>query len=138
MAEPMIRQKKSARPDRKDLKLKAGHKNREDQKHASGVWEKYSPTGLWLGEDFCAENFDHSDGTPWATLVFNAVAQKVPKELRGGEWYPSAKDKPRFYEGFSRSIVFVPRIAPFRSNIDHISPNERLFPTEHTADSDRF
>ena len=124
--------------NRKDLKAKPGHKNRANQKHASGVWEKYSPTGLWLGEEFCEENFDHSDGKPWATLVFNAVTQKVPKKLRDGEWYPSAKDKPRFYEGFSRSIVFVPRVAPFRSDIDHISPNERLFPTEHKADSGRF
>ena len=70
--------------------------------------------------------------------MFNTATQKVPKTLRDGEWYPSAKDKPRFYEGFSRSIVFVPRIAPFRSNIDHISPNERLFTTEHKAGSGRF
>ena len=60
------------------------------------------------------------------------------KKLRDGEWYPSLQDKPRFYEGFSRSVVFVPRVAPFRSDIDHISPNERLSPTEHKADHGRF
>ena len=70
--------------------------------------------------------------------VFNAATQKVPKPLRDGEWYPSAKDKPRFYEGFSRSVCFIPRVAPFRSDIDHISPNERLFPTEHKAENGRF
>ena len=119
--------------DRKDLKKKAGHKNRENQKHASGVWEKYSPTGLWVGEDFCAENFDHSDGAPWATLVFNAVTQKVPKERHDGEWYPSAKDKPRFYEGFSRSIVFVPRIAPFAVAVGRRTEMHQTTPRRRTG-----
>ena len=73
-----------------------------------------------------------------ATLAFNAVTYKVPKRPREGAYYPSLKDKPRFYEGAPHSIVFVPRIAPFRSNADHISPNERLFTTEHKADSGRF
>ena len=35
-------------------------------------------------------------------------------------------------------IAFVPRIAPFRSNITHIDPNQRLFPSEHTLDPTRF
>ena len=65
--------------NRKDLKPKAGHNNHANQKHASSAWEKYSPTGLWLGEEFCAENFDHSGGRPWAVAVFNAVTQKVPR-----------------------------------------------------------
>ena len=63
---------------------------------------------------------------------------KAPKNLRDGEWCPSTNDRPRLYQNFSRSIVFVPRIAPFRSDIVHISPNERLFPTEHKADHGRF
>ena len=64
--------------------------------------------------------------------------RRFPRSCATANGTRALKDKPRFYEGFSRSIVFVPRIAPFRSNIDHISPNERLFPTEHKADSGRF
>ena len=107
---------------------KPGHKNRENQDHASGVWTKYSPTGVDLGEAFCKENFDHSDGLPWATLVCNAATGKVPKVPRAGTYYPSTKDRPRLYERYSRAIAFFPRIALFRSNIAHIDPNERLFP----------
>ena len=119
---------------------KAGHKNRENQKHAPGVWDTKSPTGVGLGEKFCKANFDHSDGKPWATVVFNSVTgkYKVSKKLREGEYYPSTKDRPRFYERFSRAIIYVPRIAPFRSNIDNIDPNQRIFPSEHTADATRF
>ena len=81
---------------------------------------------------------DHSDGLPWATLVFNAVAGNVPKQPREGAYYPSLKDKPRFYERFSQAFAFVPRIAPFRSDIAHIDPNQRLFPSQHTFDPNRF
>ena len=124
--------------NRKDIKAKPGHKNRANQKHASGVWDKYSPTGVELGEKFCKENFDHSNGKPWATILFNPNIHKVTKKLRDGEWYPSTTDRPCCYERFSRSIVYVPRVAPFRSDIVHMNPNERMFPTEHKADSGRF
>ena len=39
---------------------------------------------------------------------------------------------------FSRAFAFVPHIAPFRSNIDNIDPNQRIFPSEHTADPTCF
>ena len=61
-----------------------------------------------------------------------------PIRPREGAYYPSLKDKPRFYERFSRAIAFVPRIVPFRSGIAHIDPNQRLFPSEHTFDPTRF
>ena len=109
-------------------------RNSHNQKHASGVWETKSPTGVDLGEAFYKANFDHSDGKPWATIVFNAVTGKYPKKTREGIYYPSTKDRPRFYELYSRAITFVPRIAPFRSNIDNIDPNQRLFPSENTSD----
>ena len=124
--------------DRPDLVRKAGHKNRENQEHASGAWTKYSPTGVELGEKFCKGNFDHSDGKPWAALVFNAATGKYPKKPREDIYYPSTKDRPRFYERELRAIAFVPRIAPFRSNIAHIDPSQRLFPSEHTSDPTRF
>ena len=38
---------------RKENKAKSGHKNRANEKHASGVWDTYSPTGIFLGEQFC-------------------------------------------------------------------------------------
>ena len=119
---------------------KPGHKDSENQDHAQGVWTKFSPTGVDLCEAFCKKNFDHSDGLPWATLVFNAVTGtgKVPKVTRDGTYYPSTKGRPRLYKRYSRAIAFVPRIAPFRRNIAHIDPNERLFPSEHTSDSNRF
>ena len=124
--------------DRPDLVKKAGHKNRANQEHAYGVWTKCSPTGVEVGEKFCKENFEHSDGRPWAILVFNAVTHKVPKKPQEGAYYPSSKDRPRFYERYSRAIAYVPRIAPFRSNIDNIDLNQRMFPSEHTADPTRF
>ena len=108
-----------------------GHKNRENQEHESGVWHDKSPTGIELGEEFCKE-FDHMDGKAWATLVFNVVTGKLPTKPRSGVYYLSAKDKPRFYERSSRVLAFVPRIAPFRSDIDNTNPNERLFPTQST------
>ena len=49
-----------------------GHKNRENQEHASGAWHGTLPTGIELGEEFCKQ-FGHSNGKAWATLVFNAV-----------------------------------------------------------------
>ena len=56
----------------KDNKEKAGHKNRANQKHASGVWDKYSPTGVKLDEEFCKEKtFDHSDGKAWARAPYH-------------------------------------------------------------------
>ena len=112
---------------------KAGHKNRANKEHASSVWTKCSPTGVEVGEKFCKKNFEHSDGKPWATLVFNAITHKVPKKPQEGAYYPSTKDRPRFYERYSRAIAYVPRIAPFRSNIDNIDPNQRIFPSEHKA-----
>ena len=120
-------------------KEKAGHKNRANQKHASGVWDKYSPTGVKLGEEFCKETFDHSDGKAWARAVYNPKVHQAPKKLRDGEWYPSTKDKLRAYEKEPRTIVFVPRIAPAdKVNVVHIDPNERMFPTEHQYDPSRF
>ena len=47
---------------RPDLKTAAGHKNRENQEHESGVWREKSPTGIGLGEEFCKLAFDHTDG----------------------------------------------------------------------------
>ena len=118
----------------KDLKPKPGHKNRANQKHASGVWEKYAPTGVLLGEDFCKETFDHSDGKAWARQVYNPKVHQAPKKLRDGEWYPSTRDKLRAYEEKPRSVVFVPRIAPAdKVNVVHIDPNECMFPTEHQS-----
>ena len=72
--------------------------------------------------------------------MFNAATgkHKVPKKLREGEYYPSTKDRPRCYERFSRAIIYVPRIAPFRSNIDNIDPNQRMFQSEHTGHATRF
>ena len=125
-------------PKLKVLKAKAGHKNRANQKHASGVWELYSPTGVLLGEEFCKATFDHSDGKAWAIAVYNPKVHKAPKKPRDGEWYPSTKDRLRFYEKEPRTIVFVPRIAPARSDIVHIDPNERMFPTQHKFDPGRF
>ena len=124
--------------ERPDLKAKPGHKNRANQKHASGVWDKYSPTGVLLGEKFCKANFDHSNGKSWTTILFNPVVHKVPKKLQDGEWYPSTKERPRCYERYPRSIVYVPRIAPARGDIVHTNPNERMFPSAHKADSGRF
>ena len=63
---------------------------------------------------------------------------KAPKKPHDGEWYPSTKGRLRFYEKQSRSVVFVPRIGPARGNIVNINPNERMFPTQHKADSSRF
>ena len=82
--------------------------------------------------------FDHTDGKAWATLVFNAVTGKLPAKPRADAYDPSAKDKPRFYERSSRAFAFVPRIAPFRCDIDNTDPNERLFPTQHTFNPNRF
>ena len=67
---------------------KAGHKNRENQKHAPGVWDTKSPTGVGLGEKFCKANFDHSDGKPWATVVFNSA--NSTRALRTGHVSTSA------------------------------------------------
>ena len=114
-----------------------GHNNRENQEHEPGVWHDNSPTGIGLGEEFCKE-FDHTDGVAWATLVFDAVTGKVPAKPRVGAYYPSAKDKPRFYECSSRAFAFVLRIAPFRSDIDNTDPNEHLFSTHHTFNPNRF
>ena len=120
-------------------KEKAGHKNRANQKHASQVWDKYSPTGVKLDEEFCKETFDHSDGKAWARVPYNPKVHKAPKKLRDGEWYPTTKDKLRAYEKEPRTIVFVPRIAPAdKVNVVHIDPNERMFPTEHQYDPSRF
>ena len=38
-----------------------GHKNRENQEHASGVWTAKSPTGIELSEAFC-KYFDRAYG----------------------------------------------------------------------------
>ena len=124
---------------RKENKAKAGHKNRANEKHASGVWDKYSPTGIFLGEEFCKETFEHSDGKAWARKVYNPKVDKAPKKLRDGEYYPTTKDKLRPYEREPRSIVFVPRIAPAdKVNFVNIDPNERMYPTEHQHDASRF
>ena len=56
---------------RKENKAKSGHKNRANEKHASGVWDTYSPTGIFLGEEFCKDTFEHSDGKAWARKVYN-------------------------------------------------------------------
>ena len=96
----------------KDNKAKPGHKNRANEKHASEVWDKYSPTGIFLGEEFCKDTFEHSDGKAWARKVYNPKVDFAPKKLRDGEYYPTTKDKLRPYEAEPRSIVFVPRIAP--------------------------
>ena len=74
----------------------------------------------------------------WCTLVFNAITAKVPPKPRENEYYPSLKDKPRCYEPHSRAFDFVPRIAPFRSDIDNTDPNERLFPSQHKFNANRF
>ena len=123
---------------RSDLLTAPGHKNRENQEHESGVWLDKSPTGIELGEEFCKLAFDHSDGKGWATLVFNAVIAKVPAKPREDEYYPSLKDTPRCYEHYSRAFAYVPRIAPACSDIDNTDPNERLFPTQHTFNANRF
>ena len=120
-------------------KEKAGHKNRANEKHASEVWDKYSPTGIFLGEEFCKDTFDHSDGKAWARKVYNPKVDFAPKKLRDGEWYPTTKDKLRPYEREPRSIVFVPRIAPAdKVNFSNIDPNDRMYPTEHQQDTGRF
>ena len=82
----------------KDNKAKPGHKNRANEKHASEVWDKFSPTGLFLDEEFCKDTFEHSDGKPWARKVYNPKVDFAPKKLRDGEWYPTTKDKLRAYE----------------------------------------
>ena len=123
----------------KDNKAKPGHKNRANEKHASEVWDKFSPTGIFLGEEFCKDTFEHSDGKPWARKVYNPKVDFAPKKLRDGEYYPTTKDKLRPYEGEPRSIVFVPRIAPAdKVNFANIDPNERMYPTEHQQDTSRF
>ena len=123
----------------KDNKAKPGHKNRANEKHASEVWDKYSPTGIFLGEEFCNDTFDHSDGKAWARKVYNPKVDFAPKKLRDGEYYPTTKDKLRPYEAEPRSIVFVPRIAPAdKVNFSNIDPNERMYPTEHQQDTGRF
>ena len=38
----------------------------------------------------------------------------------------------------SRALVYVPRLAPFRSDIDNTDPNERMFPTQHPFNPSRF
>ena len=120
-------------------KAKAGHKICANQKHASGVWDKYSPTGVLLGEEFCKETFDHSDGKAWARAVYNPKVHQAPKKLRDGEWYPTTKDRLRAYEKDPRSIFFAPRIAHAdKCNVVHTDPNERMFPTEHQYDPSRF
>ena len=119
-----------------DLVAAPGHKNRENQEHASGVWTTKSPTGIELGEAFC-EYFDHTDGKAWKTLVFNAVTQS-PARPRPNAYYPSVKDKLRFYALSSRALVYVPRLAPFRSDIENTDPNERMFPTQHPFNPSRF
>ena len=123
----------------KDNKAKPGHKNRANEKHASGVWDKFSPTGIFLDEEFCKDTFDHSDGKAWARKVYNPKVDFAPKKLRDGEYYPTTKDKLRAYEEEPRSIVFVPRIAPAdKVNFSNIDPNERMYPTEHQQDTGRF
>ena len=122
-----------------ELLTAAGHKNRENQEHESGVWRDKSPTGIELDEEFCKIVFDHTDGKAWATLAFNAAMGKVPAQPRENEYYPSLKDKSRCYERHSRAFAFVPRIAaPFRSDIDNTDPNERLFPTQYKFNANRF
>ena len=124
---------------RKENKAKSGHKNRANEKHASGVWDTYSPTGIFLGEEFCKDTFEHSDGKAWARKVYNPKVDFAPKKLRDGEYYPTTKDKLRPYEREPRSIVFVPRIAPAdKVNFVNIDPNERMYPTEHQQDASRF
>ena len=124
---------------RKENKAKSGHKNRANEKHASGVWDTYSPTGIFLGEQFCKDTFEHSDGKAWARKVYNPKVDFAPKKLRDGEYYPTTKDKLRPYEREPRSIVFVPRIAPAdKVNFVNIDPNERMYPTEHQQDASRF
>ena len=92
-----------------------------------------------LGEEFCKETFEHSDGKAWARAVYNPKVRQAPKKPRDGEWYPSTKDKLRAYEKEPRSVVFVPRIAPAdKVNIVHTDPNERMFPTEHQFHPGRF
>ena len=123
----------------KDNKAKPGHKNRANEKHASGVWDTHSPTGLSLDEEFCKDTFDHSDGKAWARKVYNPKVDFAPKKLRDGEWYPTTKDKLRAYEEEPRSILFVPRIAPAdKVNFVNIDPNDRMYPTEHQQDTGRF
>ena len=122
------------RPDPREAR--PGHKNRENTEHASGVWKKYSPTGIDLGEEYC-ESFDHSDGKAWYRKVYNSVTD-YPEEPHPVAYYPSNKDKPRFVEVYPRSIVHAVRIAPLRSHVTNTDPNERLYPTEHKADKTRF
>ena len=113
-------------------KEKPGHKNRANQKHASQVWDNYSPTGVKLDEEFCKETFDHSDGKAWARVPYNPKVHKAPRKLRDGEWYPTNKDRLRAYENTSRTMFFVPRLGPAdKCNVVHTDPNERLFPTQH-------
>ena len=116
----------------------AGHKNCENQEHESGVWRDKSPTSIELGVEFCKLAFDHTDGMGWCTLVFNAVTATVPAKPRENEYYPSLKDKPCFYERYTRAFALVPRIAPFRSDIDNTDPTERLFPSQYKFNANRF
>ena len=104
--------------------------------YPSGAWNKFSPTGIELGEEYC-KSFDHSDGKPWYFTVYNSVTHYPPDPVKGA-YYPSNKDKPRFIERHPRSMVFVLRIAPMRRHVLNTNPNERALPTEHKADKNRF
>ena len=120
------------------LREKTDHKNRANQKHASEVWDRFSPTGIELGEDFCKKTFGHSDGKAWAVGVYNPILHAAPKKPLDGDYFPSTRDRLRFYEKQKRSLCFVPRIAPARINVDNINPNQRQLPTDHKFDPARF
>ena len=82
--------------------------------------------------------FDHSDGKAWAVGVYNPILHAAPKKPLDGDYFPSTRDRVRFYEKEDRSLCFVPRIAPARINVDNINPNERQLPTDHKFDPSRF